>query len=145
MNQTGNMQMYPAERLRVLLIRCRQKLEENGGAQRTQARILKILYFHGPMNQKTLQEKLEIQSGSMSEIAAKLEKKGLLRREKDPADQRRIRLTLTDAGRADVERFQADGSRHHTGRFDALSPQEQQLLGDLLERLLASWEEPHEG
>ena len=64
-------EMNPQERLRVLLIRCGQKLGSNHGGRQTQGRILKILYYQGPMTQKVLQKKLDIQPGSMSEIAAK--------------------------------------------------------------------------
>ena len=91
------------------------------------------------MTQKELQDKLDIQPGSMSEIAAKLEHKGLLVREKDPVDKRKILLALTDAGCADVEQFQKHGGSHHTKDFDALPQEEQQQLLLLLEKLLISW------
>ena len=90
------------------------------------------------------QKKLDIQPGSMSEIAAKLEHKGLLCREKDPADKRKILLTLTDAGRADVEAFQMSRKMQHTKDFDALTQEEQQQLSQLLEKLLDSWSAPRE-
>lgn len=126
-----------SERLSVLLIRCGQKLGSHGASQ-TQGRILKILYLHGPMTQKELQDKLAIQPGSMSEIAAKLERKGLLLRQKDLTDKRKIFLSLTEAGKADVEAFRA---RKKAGsRFDALTGDEQQTLLALLEKLLNSWE-----
>ncbi|MGN0998886.1 MAG: MarR family winged helix-turn-helix transcriptional regulator [Faecousia sp.] len=134
-----DMEMSVHERLRVLLIRCGQKLGSGHGKHQTQGRILKILYHQGPMTQKTLQDKLDIQPGSMSEIAAKLEHKGLLCREKDPVDKRKILLTLTEAGRADVEQFQKQGKRHHTENFDVLTQEEQQQLLLLLEKLLENW------
>lgn len=139
--QDRDMEMSPHERLRVLLIRCGQKLGNGHGKRQTQGRILKILYHQGPMTQKMLQEKLDIQPGSMSEIAAKLEHKGLLDREKDPVDKRKILLTLTEAGRADVEQFQKHGRRHHTNVFDVLTQEELQQLLLLLEKLLESWSE----
>lgn len=133
------MEMSTPERLRVQLIRCGQKLGSGQGKRQTQGRILKILYHHGPMTQKTLQDKLDIQPGSMSEIAAKLEHKGLLCREKDPVDKRQILLTLTEAGRADVEQFHMERKSQHPHDFDALSQEEQQQLSQLLEKLLNSW------
>ena len=127
-----------AEKLSVLLLRCGQKLR--GGEQRTQGRILKILYLNGPMTQKVLQDKLEIQPGSMSELVSKLERKGLLLREKDPADKRKILLTLTEAGRADVEQFRAHGHATRGRTYGALTEAEQATLCELLEKLLDSWE-----
>lgn len=134
-----DMEMSTHERLRVQLIRCGQKLGSGHGTHQTQGRILKILYHHGPITQKMLQDKLDIQPGSMSEIAAKLEHKGLLCREKDPVDKRKILLTLTEAGRADVEQFKKHARAHHTKVFDALTLEEQQQLLNLLEKLLDSW------
>lgn len=137
-------EMTLQEKLRVLLIRCGQKLGSNNGKRQTQGRILKILYVHGPMTQKVLQDKLDIQPGSMSEIAAKLEHKGLLIREKDPADKRKILLSLTEAGRADVEQFQMHRKAMHARDFEALTQEEQQTLQRLLDKLLDSWSAPPE-
>lgn len=137
----GNLEMSLGERTRVLLIRCHQKLNAAGRDSQTQGRILKLLYLGGPMTQRTLQDKLEIRPGSMSELAAKLERKGLLRRERSPEDKRKVLLTLTEAGRADVERFRAAGRRPHGRGFDALTGEEQETLCALLQRLLDSWEE----
>ena len=78
----------------------------------------------------------------MSEIAAKLEHKGLLCRQKDPQDKRQILLTLTDAGREDVERFRRQGKGQHGTDFAALTQEEQQLLSQLLDKLLTSWAPP---
>lgn len=133
--------MRTEERLHALLIRCGQKLGSSGVRQ-TQGRILKILYLHGPMTQKALQDKLGIQPGSMSEIAAKLEHRGLLRREKDEDDKRKVFLSLTDAGRTDVENFSAHGSHTFGHRFAALTEEERLTLCSLLEKLLHSWELP---
>lgn len=133
------MEMTLHEKLRVQLIRCGQKLSSGHDKRQTQGRILKILYHHGSMTQKTLQDKLDIQPGSMSEIAAKLEHKGLLYRKKDPMDKRQILLTLTDAGRVDVEQFHKQRSLQHTQGFDALTQEEQQQLSQLLGKLLESW------
>ncbi|MGM9604611.1 MAG: MarR family winged helix-turn-helix transcriptional regulator [Faecousia sp.] len=128
------------ERLAVLLIRCGQKLSSNDGTQLTQGRILKLLHLHGPMTQKMLQERLAIQPGSMSEVAAKLERKGLLYREKDKADKRKISLSITDAGRADVEQFWIQGKPPLPRSFAALTQEEQKTLLTLLEKLYASWD-----
>ena len=137
--QKHDMEMNIHERLRVQLLRCGQKMGSGSGKRQTQGRILKILYYHGSMTQKALQEKLDIHPGSMSEIAAKLEHKGLLCREKDPVDKRKVLLTLTEAGRADVEQFQKHGRSHHSVDFDVLTQEEQQQLSRLLEKLLENW------
>lgn len=126
------------EHLSALLIRCGQKMGSSGLKQ-TQGRILKILYLYGPMTQKELQDKLMIQPGSMSEIATKLERRGLLCREKSDSDRRKVFLTLTDAGRADVENFLRQGAPSGKHSFSALTEEERQTLCGLLEKLLQSW------
>lgn len=133
--------MNTHEKLRLLLIRCGHKLGNRHGGGHTQGRILKILYYQGPITQKNLQDKLDIQPGSMSEIAAKLEVKGLIRRDKDSSDKRKILLTLTEAGRADVENFQKHSAGQQHVSFDVLSDKEQQILLNLLEKLIGSWSE----
>ena len=135
------MEMNTPEKLRLMLIRCGQKLRIQHGGHQTQGRILKILYYQGPMTQRALQEKLDIQAGSMSEIAAKLENKGFIHRDKAPTDKRKILLTLTETGRADVENFQRHSGVRRNVNFDVLTKEEQQLLLHLLEKLLSRWSE----
>ena len=137
----GKMEMTSQEKLRMLLIRCGQKLSSNHSKHQTQGRVLKILYHQGPLTQKVLQEKLGIQPGSMSEISAKLERKGFLVREKEPSDKRKILLTLTETGREDVEQYQRQAAKKHCSYFNALTIDEQQQLSQLLEKLLAQWQD----
>ncbi len=131
--------MRTEEYLRILLIRCGQKLG-NSGSRQTQGRVLKILYLQGSMPQKVIQDKLNIQPGSMSEITAKLERRGLIRREKDEEDKRKMFLSLTDAGRIDVENFLSQDNPPDGRRFAALTENEKQTLCTLLEKLMISWE-----
>lgn len=129
------------ENLSHLLIHCGQRLGVRHGNRRSQGRILRILYQHGPMTQKELQEKLDIQPGSMSEIAAKLEHRGLVNRYKDPADKRKIFLALTDAGRTDVEEHRIARQERQRKNFSHLSDEEKDTLEALLTRLLDAWQE----
>jgi DNA-binding MarR family transcriptional regulator len=46
-----------------------------------------------------LGEKLFLESNTLTPILKKLEATGYLRRERDPSDERQVRVTLTDAGR----------------------------------------------
>ncbi|MCD7917668.1 MAG: MarR family transcriptional regulator [Clostridiales bacterium] len=127
------------ESLGTKLDRCAHFLyhrQHSGG--RGQGKILKILSVSGPLTQKELQDRLDIQAGSMSEIAAKLEGKGLITRTRDDADKRRILLTITDEGRADVARY-AEARERESELFSVLTEEEQRQLDTLLSRLLESW------
>ena len=65
------------------------------------------------MSQKEMQDKLDIQSGSISELISKLEKKELVIRQPDSADRRRMILFLTEKGREDVEAYSRQLSLIH--------------------------------
>lgn len=87
------------------------------------------------MTQKELQEILQIQPGSMSELLAKLEEKGLILRRKDDEDKRRSILTLTEAGQTAAKEQQGE----EKPLFGALDETEQEELKNLLGKLLDSW------
>lgn len=54
----------------------------------------------GPLSQQVLAERLRLDKSTVSRLAAELERKGFLVRERDPDNRRLYRLRLTDAGRA---------------------------------------------
>ena len=47
----------------------------------------------------SLGEKLFLESNTLTPMLKKLEASGYLRRQRDPADERQVRISLTDAGR----------------------------------------------
>jgi DNA-binding MarR family transcriptional regulator len=66
----------------------------------SQAFALHELDTDTPLSQRDLAERLRLEKSSVSRLAAELERKGLLVRERDPGNQRQYRLRLTDQGRA---------------------------------------------
>lgn len=102
---------------------------------RGQGRILMILAELGQISQRQLQEMLRIQPGSMSEILSKLERKGLLTRERGE-DRRGNLLRITDAGRAAVTET---APLPEDTLFNALSAEQQDDLRSLLKLLLTDW------
>lgn len=137
---TGHRDGGVQESLGAKLDRCAHFLyHRQHSGSRGQGKILKILSVSGPMTQKELQDRLDIQAGSMSEIAAKLEGKGLIARTRDDKDKRCILLTLTEEGKADVALYAEARKREHQ-MFDVLTEEEQRQLDALLSRLLESWE-----
>lgn len=124
--------------LPALLLRAGHHLLHRLGPRgKGQNRILRILAERGPISQKELTDLLQIQPGSMSEILAKLENRGLLTREKDPQDRRRIIVTLTREGQ---EKLQGpEESWNAKEAFSCLTGDEQEELTRLLARLLESW------
>lgn len=120
--------------------RCGRRISHCLGKQRGQGKILRTLCQRGEMPQKELQELLGIQAGSMSEIAAKLEAKGLIVRVRSETDRRKVSLSITEQGRAWVA--QSDASeirRRRTELFSSLTAEEQNTLEALLDKLSANW------
>lgn len=74
-------------------------------------------------------------AGRQLAIAA-LEDRGLVERKQDPEHGRILQTYLTDQGRAVVSAVLADALAAHERVFGVLSPDEQQLLHDLLARVV---------
>lgn len=106
-----------------------------GGKNRGQDNVLALIAQHPGISQKELAEALSIQPASVSELIRKLERKGLILREKDERDLRSIRVRLTDEGQA----LLAKPAEEMPDPFQALSQEEQEQLRRLLEKLLADW------
>jgi DNA-binding MarR family transcriptional regulator len=66
----------------------------------SQAFALHELDTDTPLSQRDLAQRLRLEKSSVSRLAAELERKGLLARERDPDNHRQYRLRLTDQGRA---------------------------------------------
>ena len=121
---------------------CGRVLGQLAGRCRGQRRILRILQEQGPTSQKDLQDALGIQSGSMSEIAAKLENRGLIVRDRDMADKRKITLSITGEGKEWMVRRDAAGVRQRRAAlFSALTEEERAALETMLDKLSADWEQ----
>lgn len=120
-----------------LLVRCGYIAEKKSGRERGQNRILSILLETPRMSQKALQEQLGIKPGSMSEVIAKMEQKGLLLREKDAEDRRKMVICLTESGRKTAEEIRNDEQEENY--FSALNTQEQIQLKMMIQKLLIQW------
>jgi len=65
--------------------------------------IMEVLLHKGPLPIKTIGEKVLLTSGSMTAAINRLEKKGYVRRNQDPADGRSFYVHLTEVGRGVIE------------------------------------------
>lgn len=125
------------ESLAALLCRCGYIADRKSGRQRGQKRILRILMQYPQISQKVLLDKLKIEPGSMSEVLAKLEEKGFIRREKDINDRRRMLITLTKEGQLAAERHNSNNMDE--SMLDMLSEEEKESLKKILKKILAHW------
>ena len=82
----------------------------------------------GGLSQGELAQRLHLEKSSASRMAADLERKALLARERDPANRRLYRLRLTDTGRALHTRIGAEFHERQVRWFAALTPAERDAL-----------------
>lgn len=70
------------------------------GVTYTQWIIIVALWEHDGQSVKSLGDKLFLESNTLTPILKKLESLGFLSRQRDPADERQVIVSLTPAGRA---------------------------------------------
>ena len=93
---------------------------------------------HGPLTVGALGELMRLDSGTLSPLVKRMEAAGLVGRTRDPGDERRVLVALTDAGRARLTAVE-DVPRTIAARSGLSLPQ----LADLrstLEQLTATLE-----
>lgn len=81
-----------------------------------------------PLSQRELAERLRLEKSSVSRMAAEMERKGLLVRERDPDNRRQYRLRLTDRGHAMHVRMAATLHVQHESWLAALTRTERAAL-----------------
>ncbi|VIO72378.1 Organic hydroperoxide resistance transcriptional regulator [Bradyrhizobium ivorense] len=82
-----------------------------------------------------LGEKLFLESNTLTPILKKLEQSGYIRRARDPADERQVRVSLTPAGRRLLEQDLGGSLRDATGLGDEF-PVVQKSVARLRDNLL---------
>jgi DNA-binding MarR family transcriptional regulator len=123
--------------LAVLYRRIRQT-KQIGDLTMSESSALSRLQHSGPTTAATLSKLEQISPQSIGVTVASLEAKGLIQRSPDPADGRRVILSLTSAGDATVQARRSARDEQFTRALSALSAEERaQLLAvmPVLERL----------
>ena len=81
-----------------------------------------------PLSQQELAARLRLEKSTVSRLAAELERKGLLVRERDPRNRRLYRLRLTDEGRAVHRRMRTVFHQQYVRWSDNISESEREAL-----------------
>lgn len=100
--------------------------------------VLATLRRSGAPFELTVGEMLEsmmLASGTISHRIDRLEGRGLVERRADPNDGRVVRVRLTRAGKALLERALVDHAANETRLLSGLTSREREQLGALLRRL----------
>lgn len=118
---------------------CGHFLHFNMGGKAGRKRVLATLLREGEISQRTLQDLLDIQSGSLSEILAKIEADGLLEKVKCGSDRRGYILRLTESGQALAKQVTACHEARVDKLLGCLSDDEQLALLAMLDQLTLHW------
>ena len=103
--------------------------------------VLEVLYHLGPLNQRSIGEKLLKSGGNITMVIDNLERSGHVKRKKDPNDRRAVLIHLTPNG----EKFIADFFPKHLERikeeFSVFTEEEKKTLANLCKKLGVKEEE----
>jgi DNA-binding MarR family transcriptional regulator len=99
-------------------------------------RLLAALEEFGPASQTTLGRRTEMDRSDVVAALNELVQGGLVKRTVDPDDSRRNVVTITSAGRAQLDRLDGVLSGVQDQLLGPLSRDERRVLVDLLERVL---------
>ncbi|MEV1331750.1 MarR family transcriptional regulator [Micromonospora costi] len=75
-------------------------LLEPMGLTHPQYLVMLALWQHAPLSVRDLSRLLQLDPGTLSPLLKRLEANGYVRRERDPADERSLAVTLTPSGQA---------------------------------------------
>lgn len=82
----------------------------------------------GPLAQRDLTERLRLDKSTVSRLVAGLVRKGYVARERDPANRRLDRLTVTEKGRQAHREIREAFHDRHVRVLDAMTPAEREAL-----------------
>lgn len=100
-----------------------------------QERLLRVLNRHSGKSQKELAEMIRVRPSSLSEVLKKLEEKSLLIKKQDENDRRFNAYFLTTEGKELAEQLIFQRKNKGAEFFDVLTMEEQENLGQILEKL----------
>ncbi|MFJ8014040.1 MarR family winged helix-turn-helix transcriptional regulator [Streptomyces sp. NPDC096339] len=138
---------HPPQRLGLLLawhgsITQTRMKKALGAAGLTPRHAMTLMHLEdGPISQRALADRLEVDPSVLVGILNDLEGDGLAERRRDPADRRRHNVVITAAGQAALGTTNAALDEVEGGIFAALSVREREVLRGLLDRVNTSAED----
>ncbi len=102
-----------------------------------QSAAIQSIFQNESMSQAELGEAIGMEPANVHGLVDRLKKKGLIAAERDPANPRRMRLTLTGRGKALHSRVLVVADESEEATLARLSPRERAQLVTLLRKLLA--------
>jgi DNA-binding MarR family transcriptional regulator len=105
------------------------------GLRKVDFSLLMLLLANGPVSPKRLAQALALTAPALTMLLDRLQERGLIRRERNPADGRSQHIVLTDAGLRTARDCARAALPMEQDLGDRLSRAEQAMLVELLARL----------
>lgn len=96
---------------------------------------LEVLHHLGPLNQRSIGEKLLKSGGNITMVIDNLEKQGYVVRKKDPSDRRAVLIHLTKEGERFINQFFPKHLDRIKEEFSVLTEEEKKTLADICKKL----------
>ncbi len=119
-----------------LMAHTRPGLREKGLSDQ-QWRVLRALAEHGTLETGQVAREAYILGPSLTGVLARMERDGLIARERDPADQRRTVVQATPRGKRLVRNLSDSVEAHYAWLEQSLGKQKLAQLYELLDQLIA--------
>lgn len=113
----------------------RPSLREHGLSDQ-QWRVLRVLGEHGTVETGRVAREAYILGPSLTGVLARMERDGLIRRERDPADQRRTVVEATPKGLKLVDKLSRTVEAHYEWMEKSLGKQKLAELYELLDQVI---------
>ena len=107
----------------------------SAGLTFSQYGVLDILYHLGPLPLGQIAEKILKSEGNMTTVVDNLERRELVRRERNEKDRRVVTLSLTEAGRHVIEKVLPQHIQAIIEEMSILTPDEQETLSRLCRKI----------
>lgn len=106
------------------------------GMHRAQAGLVCRLFDQDGSTQSEIASQLGVQGATVTNMLQRMEEAGLVTRERDPEDNRLVRVYLTDEGRKKEHLINEQFSKVEAAIFAGFSAEERATLRSLLGRML---------
>lgn len=96
------------------------------GLNFTHMKAAMMLSFHGPQTMSELSKMLLLEKGSFTPVAARIIKKGIVRKERSNEDKRVYKLALTESGKVLTRHFKDSHWNYIQATLEQLEPDERE-------------------
>jgi DNA-binding MarR family transcriptional regulator len=112
-----------------------KQLERLAGLTVPQLLVMKCVLEAGELSVGDLARGVSLSQGTVTSILKRLELKGLVAKQRPRDDRRKVLITLTDKGQAQLSSSPELLQQEFMNRFEALQPWEQKMLTSAVERI----------